>query len=146
MVVNDSGHSLTLSRTVAASSEAVFSALTDAAELSTWFTREAVVDLRVGGRYANADKDNGVYLIIDPPGHLRFTWDNAEHCPHTVVDIVLVPRTSHHCEITLIHSKLESEQHVQDMSVGWNWALDSLKSYLETGKPISFETWQKSHQ
>jgi hypothetical protein len=46
--------------------------------------------------------------------------------------------------VELIHSELASEKDKQDMQGGWSWALASLKSYLETGKPVSYEEWLKS--
>lgn len=137
-------HTLTLTKTVRTTPERAYRALTDPKDLSTWFTKDARVDLRVGGRYSNADHDTGEYLELDPPNRLKFTWDNAEHCPGTVVEITVTPLDTEHVEILLSHTRLASEAHVDDMKLGWSWALDSAASFLETGKPISFEKWQES--
>jgi uncharacterized protein YndB with AHSA1/START domain len=124
----------------------VFTALTDPRELSVWFTRDAVVDLRPGGRYSNADGDTGTFLEITPPHRLSFTWENPDHCPATRVAITL----SGHSEsekaviISITHSELGSHEDVNTMKVGWKWALISLRSYLETGVPVRFEDWQRS--
>lgn len=137
-------HTLRLSKQIHTTAEKAFTAFTNADELSTWFTTKAHVDLRVGGRYANADHDTGVYQLIDPPHHLRFTWENPDHCPNTMVDIwfdIIIPDQ---IEVRLEHSRLESEKHVEDMKTGWSWALDSLKSFLETGRAISFDEWQRT--
>lgn len=42
------------------------------------------------------------------------------------------------------HSGLRSQADYEDMKGGWSWALDSLKSYLETGQPIVHEEWVKA--
>lgn len=44
----------------------------------------------------------------------------------------------------LSHEKLSSKAEVEDLREGWSWAMDSLKSYLETGKSISWKEWKKT--
>jgi hypothetical protein len=39
--------------------------------------------------------------------------------------------------------KLASQDDREEMREGWSWALDSLKSFLETGKPVTFEEWKR---
>ena len=34
----------------------------------------------------------------------------------------------------------------ETMKEAWAWALDSLRSYLETGKPISVEAWEEARE
>jgi uncharacterized protein YndB with AHSA1/START domain len=132
---------LRLQRTIGATAPRVFAAWTEAHELSTWFTRRARVDVRAGGHYTNADGDTGTYLRVDSPRALRFTWDNAKHCPGTVVDLRLAPAGRGRTRLVLEHRGLEGARHVADMRGGWSWALDSLRSYLETGVPIRHEDW-----
>jgi len=43
--------------------------------------------------------------------------------------------------VRLTHHDLASESHYEDMNSGWSWAMDSFKAYLETGHPISHQTW-----
>lgn len=42
--------------------------------------------------------------------------------------------------------KLENEKQIEEMKTGWRWALSSLKSYLETDKPVSYNDWKNSEQ
>lgn len=137
---------LRLERIIESSAEAAYDAFTDPAHLSRWFTTSAQAELIIGGRYSNADGDEGTFLILDPPRLVEFTWENANHCPNTVVTVTFRPSADGRVIVTLEHSHLKSQADYNDMNSGWSWALDSLKSYLETGKPISHEEWQKSRE
>jgi uncharacterized protein YndB with AHSA1/START domain len=131
----------TVSRVVKSSPEHAFTAFVDPNVLSTWFTTKAKVDLRVGGRYSNADGDTGVFKVIDPFGRLVFTWENPEHCPGTLVGVRFDAKPGGKVTIGLGHSGIATKREWKEMKQGWSWALDSLKSYLETGRPITHEAW-----
>lgn len=132
----------TVQRTIAAPAEAVYAALTEPTQLSRWFTQEAQGDLRVGGGYRNADGDRGEYLVLDPPRRLRFTWENPDHCPGTVVQADIASKGPSKATVRLEHAKLPDRKGFDDMKEGWGWALDNLKSFLETGETVDFEVWR----
>jgi len=48
-------------------------------------------------------------------------------------------------QVALEHARLSSQADLDDMRLGWSWALDSLKAHLETGKPLPFNEWQAGH-
>jgi uncharacterized protein YndB with AHSA1/START domain len=139
----DGSYEVSVQRTIATTPEQAFNACTDAKLLSKWFTTKATVDLREGGRYSNADGDTGEFRRIDPPRRVRFTWGNPKHCPGTTVEISFTRRGLDKTAIRIQHMKLASEKDREAMREGWSWALDSLKSFLETGRPVTFETWKK---
>jgi uncharacterized protein YndB with AHSA1/START domain len=123
----------------------VFAALTEPPKLNAWFTTGARVNLRVGGRYSNADKDTGRFLEVVPNKRLRFTWDNPDHAPGTVVEVVLA-RKGIDTIVSLLHygfaRKVDFEHYSSQVS-GWDWALYNLKAFLE-GKPVvQYEEWLK---
>ena len=64
--------------TVAAPPHVVWDALTDPAELATWFGADAEVDLRVGGairfRWPDGSERRGLVIDVDPPRRLAFRW------------------------------------------------------------------------
>ena len=123
----------------------VFAALTKPAKLNAWFTTGAKVDLRVGGRYKNRDRDTGEFLEVVPNKRLRFTWDNRDHAPGTIVEIVLT-RKQEGTTVSLLHygfSKRKDFEHYSSNVSGWSWALSNLKAYLE-GRPVfQYEDWRK---
>jgi len=136
-------HRLHLHRTIQASAAEAFRALTDPVLLSQWFTTRAEVDLRKGGRYHNADGDQGVFLEVDPPRQVTFTWENPEHCPGTIVTLTLRDAARGRVLVRLLHRRLASPADVDHMREGWQWALTNLKLFLEEGTAITFEDWQK---
>ncbi|RPI17425.1 MAG: hypothetical protein EHM58_09345 [Ignavibacteriae bacterium] len=134
---------LTLEKQINCPVSSVYKAFTDAAVLSQWFTSNAKVDLRVGGRYSNDDNDEGKYLEIQPNKLVKFTWDNKNYCPGTEVSVFFNggDKTT---DVTLIHHNLATEKHVNSMKSGWTWALANVKLYLEEGKKIGYEEWLKT--
>jgi len=85
---------LSLTKSIAATPEAVFEALTSAEHMSRWCCPDPTadvdieVDLRVGGAFQiKMDVEggpytaHGVYREIDPPRRLVYTWDwrEADH-------------------------------------------------------------------
>jgi len=135
---------LLLEQKIGVAPERVFLAFTDADLLSAWFTTDAQVDLRVGGGYRDADGDRGKYLAVAPPELLCFTWDNPSYCPQSEVQVrFTADKAGTHVELK--HYKLDSAAAVEQMRTGWEWALDNVKLFLETGATVSYEAWQKRH-
>ena len=137
---------LSVQRTIKTSTKKAYEAFSDPKLVGTWFTTRARADLKVGGKYQNADGDQGTFLIIEPRKRLKFTWDNADHCPGTVVEVTFTPNGNGKVAVRLQHMKLRSQRDRDDMKGGWSWAMDSLKSFLETGDPIPHEQWLKAQK
>jgi uncharacterized protein YndB with AHSA1/START domain len=121
---------LEIQRSINAEPVRVWEALVAPNDLNRWLTSEMINDIRVGGTYRDGNGDVGTYLIVEQPRHLRFTWDNANHCPGTVVDF-LVEKKDGSTSLVLSHFGLSSESDREHMREGWDHALDLLKSYLE---------------
>lgn len=120
-----------------------FAAWTEAEHLSHWFTEQTEIEARIGGTYRNSDGDRGEFLVVRPNAHLRFTWENPTHSPGTLVDIEFRKVNDMQHIVHLAHSQLKSEADADGMETGWRWALTSLQSYLETGKAITYEEWER---
>ena len=128
---------------ISASPRKVFRALTRPSKLDVWFTQGAKVDLRIGGKYSNLDHDKGKFLEITPGERLRFTWDNPEHSPGSIVE-VLLKTVRGRTVLTLIHSGFKRKAEFKDYASqrsGWNWALSNLKAHVEGRRVVSFEEW-----
>lgn len=137
---------VSVQRTMQASPTEAFAAFTQANHLNRWFTTKARVNLKVGGKYSNADRDRGTYLAVKPPRMVRFTWDNEKHCPDTTVEVTFTPPSRGKVAVRVQHAKIGTKKDREDMKEGWSWALDSLKSYLEKGKPVTFEAWKEAQK
>jgi uncharacterized protein YndB with AHSA1/START domain len=135
---SDGKFAVSITRVLRATADDVWKAFSEPGMLSKWFTKDAQIDLRVGGKYSNSDGDFGEYLKIDKPRHLRFTWENPDHCPGTIVDISITEVPGNKIRVVLEHSKIEDQAGYEDMKSGWTKAMNSFKSFIETGKPIPF--------
>jgi uncharacterized protein YndB with AHSA1/START domain len=129
------GYSIDVSRVVRTTARKAFDAMATPAGQSTWFTSRATIDLRVGGRYENADGDSGEFLKVERPKRLRFTWGNRRHAPGSVVDYVVTPLEDGRVRIGLTHSKLTREKDAKDLKAAWGGALDLLRARLEAAAP-----------
>ena len=141
IVESSDGFRIAVIRLVAASPDRCFAAWTDPVLLDGWFTHGSAVDLRVGGAYSNGDNDRGTYLVVDGPAHLRFTWEQPEHKPGSEVDLTF-EAMGDGTQVTLTHSMLQERADAEDLlDGGWSWAMDSFKSFVETGERIPYKAW-----
>lgn len=122
---------------------------------NAWFTTGASLDFVEGGRYSNNDNDTGVFkkILIRPAknsigevAQIQFTWENEKHCPGSKVTVQFMEKSESKCVVLIEHSKLPDDAGCADMKKGWSWALTSLKSYLETGRPIRYEEWEANQK
>lgn len=139
-------YEITVSRVIAAPTRRVFECLVEPTDLSKWFARGSSVEARVGGLYRNRDGDRGEFLAIRKPKLLRFTWENPRHAPGTVVEIALAARGRGKVTAALTHRRLRTQRDAAKMKEAWNWAMDSLRSYVETGRPVAVEAWERARK
>jgi uncharacterized protein YndB with AHSA1/START domain len=128
-------------REISVPAEQAYNAWADAALLSQWFTTNAKQDFRVGGRYSNDDGDAGEFLEVVPNERLKFTWEQPQHKPGSTVTVEFIPDAPDIVDVRLTHSGLRTEEDAASLQEGWEWALDSLKSFLESGEPIRYNEW-----
>jgi uncharacterized protein YndB with AHSA1/START domain len=130
-----------VSHWVNANPQRVYDAWLTPADWDGWFTNNSQIDARVGGKYLNGDGDTGVYIELNPPTLIRFTWDNPTACPGSEVAISFSPRDGG-TDVLLRHTKLpQPETGRGEMVDGWGWALDNLAAYLEGGEKTDHDTW-----
>lgn len=129
---------VTVRRTISASAEQLFDAWMNPYALSIWMRPSSVrdtratVEARVGGSYeivmrtdAASILHKGVYVLIDRPRKLVFTWispytDNSE----TLVTVDFLP-AGERTEVVVTHEKLP-EQERAGHEKGWSSALEHL--------------------
>jgi hypothetical protein len=140
----EGGFTMDVQRTVTSTAKKAFDTFLQAEHAAMWFTKKAQADVRVGGSYSNSDGDQGEFLALDVPKRARFTWDNKRHCPGTIVELTIHSAGPGKVEVRISHSRLKNAKDREKMKQGWSWALDSFKSYIETGTPIPHEEWMKN--
>lgn len=133
-----------LERTIQASPDAVFRALTDAQELPRWWTSSARSDARSGGRYEygfefeDASRNHtyrGKYLEVAEGERVRYPWQTG--LGPTEVDFRVEPADGG-ARVRLVHSGWGGgdgwDESVRMHDEGWSFFLDNLKAYLERGE------------
>lgn len=135
--------SIEMALEIAAPTDAVWRALTDAKELVRWFPLKADVEPRVGGRYwlSWEGQYEGEHRIeiFEPERHLRTTWPRAtkdeEGGPTELsVDYRLEGRGGRTL-LRLVHSGFGRgaawDDEYDAIHTGWTFELRSLRLYLE---------------
>lgn len=136
---------------IAASPEKVWQALTDGTlTRQYWYGRRVESDWKVGSTvtfWYDADdgeavSDRGIVLESDPPRRLSYTWhvefiDELRDAHPSRVTFEIEPAGTD-VKLTLTHDEFEPKSRILEACrLGWPVILSSLKSLLETGKPLS---------
>src|SRR5664279_3247080 len=109
-----------------------------------WFGHRVTSDWKVGSPYRFANQGaasvEGKVLISDPPKKLAYSWNpcstvaKRERISRVTFDIE--PR-GNVVKLTVTHDNLdEGGKTLRDISGGWPMVMASLKSLLESGKPL----------
>ena len=73
-----------------ATREEVWAALTNPAELESWFANDVTLELRRGGearfRWGNGESRHGVVTEVEPGERLAFEWDDDGEVEFTLDD------------------------------------------------------------
>ena len=136
---------------IASTIDRVYQALTSAEFTERYmFGRRVESTWKVGApvRYLGRDgkvSDSGQVLEADPPRRLVVTWrvefdDALRREGYSKVTFELEPLGGE-VKLTVIHDELREESGVyKGISGGWPKALASLKSLLETGRPLAISS------
>ena len=108
-----------------------------------WGVHKNVSDWKPGSTWESRDyeteqvKVSGKVIEIDAPKRLVLTWSHQGEAPSKVT--FLVEPFAGAVKLTVLHEEL-SENGLRQISQGWPAVLSSLKSLLETGKPLAMTT------
>jgi uncharacterized protein YndB with AHSA1/START domain len=124
---------------IRASPERVFRALTEKAELESWFLKTAEIDLHPGGTllfdWGSNVLNTGKIRILQPPHLLSYTWEALEPVPTTIT--FELTGQNHGTHLHLLHSNIGTgkdwDYYYNSRSNGWNVHLQNLIAWLETG-------------
>jgi uncharacterized protein YndB with AHSA1/START domain len=109
-----------------------------------WFGHRVISDWKVGSPYQFAKQGKpsveGKVLISEPPKKLAYTWDpcaaDAKRERTSRVTFDIEPHGTV-VRLTVTHDDLDEDgKTLRDISGGWPMVIASLKSVLETGRPL----------
>ena len=135
---------------ISAKAEKVWKALLDGEMTRQYWGRENVSDWKPGSKWQHhrLDEARTVALVGEvvesvPPRRLVLTWadpaDALDKAKHTRVTFEIEP-VEDMVRLTVTHDELEAgSEMLQKITNGWPRVLSSLKSFLETGRPLN--TW-----
>ena len=140
---------------ISATAEKVWEALLNGELTRQYWGRENVSDWKPGSTWQHRRLDEGrtVALVGDvvesvPPRRLVLTWadpaDAADKAKHTRVTFEIEP-IEDMVRLTVTHDELEADSEMRRrITNGWPRVLSSLKSFLETGRPLN--TWAETKE
>lgn len=132
--------------------EAVWKALTDAAELVRWFPLEARVEARVGGKFflswgPQCEGEGQVHVCevqrrfgwlepaLSPPQGATGEW--PKQC---AVEFVIEPRAGGKCVVRVVNSGIAADwanEYYESLDYGWGFMLANLRFYLERHRGVA---------
>jgi uncharacterized protein YndB with AHSA1/START domain len=135
--------------------ENVWNALTDG-EITKeyWFRRRNVSDWKPGSKWEHQDCDNpatvdivGQVIESEPPRRLVITWafpaEAGIEAKRSRVTFEIEPYEDV-VRLRVTHDRLESGSDMErGITRGWPLVLASLKTFLETGRPMAMATKRK---
>ena len=129
----------TLTRSIAADPERVWSAFTNADEYAAWiwpaeWNTECSIDLRVGGEFRVASELSGLsivgrYVEIDPITRLVMNWAQTNRDEESLLTITIQPADGG-TELVLTHENFPDDASREAHEQGWIGCLDRLPGYL----------------
>ncbi len=138
---------------IASSPEKVWDALIEPATTAKYWGHVNLSDWRPGSRWEHRRGGNegeiqlvGKVLEISPPRRLVLTWaspaDEAREKKHARVTFEIEP-IGDVVRLTVAHDRLEpGSEMLRKITAGWPKVLSSLKSLMETGRPLP-ELWER---
>ncbi len=125
---------LRFERRLAHPAEKVWTALTEPAQLATWFPAQVEIDLTLGGKmrfvFANGEGPtlDGTVTELDPPHVLAYTWGDS------LLRWELRP-DGQGCRLVFTHT-FDARDEAAKFAAGWHLCLDALGSLLD-GEPVA---------
>ena len=132
---------------IASSPEQIWNAIIDPKITTKYWQHENVSDWKPGSKWAHrrSDKDKTIDLVgkvieSSPPRRLVMTWafpaDEAREEKHTRVTFDIEP-VHGVVRLTVTHDRLEpGSEMLEGITEGWPKVLSSLKSLMETARPL----------
>ncbi|ONI86431.1 ArsR family transcriptional regulator [Actinosynnema sp. ALI-1.44] len=128
--------------------EKVWEAITDADLSAQYWGHRNVSDWQAGSIWEHQRLDDavadvtGVVEECTPPRRLAFTWVDPAKPDETSKVTFDIQRYGEVVRLTVTHEDFVDEAQQRAAAAGWAAVLSNLKSFMETGKPLSLPPWR----
>jgi len=137
---------------IAAAQQRIWDAIVNPEFTHKYWNYDNISDWKVGSKWEHREKETGKIGLVgkvvecEPPKRLVLTWaspkDAENASAHSRVTFQLEP-IDDMVKLTVTHDQLVPGSGMnRDIREGWPRVLSSLKSFVETGKPLP--TWAKA--
>ncbi len=140
---------VSVQRALACEVDRAWRAWSDPKEMSVWFKPRHQQRFAEGGTYRNSDRDRGEFRRIwstSKGSFFRMSWENKRHTPGSSVQVEILDRGPGRSTVRLTHARIGTDEEREELRAAWSRALDSLKSWIEKGEPVSAEDWTAATQ
>lgn len=138
---DDRGFECTVQRALGVPVERLWEAFADPEQVSAWIGARHRHRLRERSRWRDDLGARGAFVRIVEGRFVRFTWNHPERCPRSAVDVEFRSRGEGRSIVKVTHWAIGSAEEREDLRAHWSWALDSMKSFVETGAPVAHHVW-----
>lgn len=109
---------------------------------SVWLLMNVKASVTIGGKFEYEKGGKGVYTELRPFERIAFRWEQEDLAPGSDVgmDIVLIDHET--IKIIIRQTGIPDEESCVRLEDFWEWMLDSLKHFLETGLPLNKSEWE----
>nr|WP_042196233.1 metalloregulator ArsR/SmtB family transcription factor [Kibdelosporangium sp. MJ126-NF4]CEL22484.1 Transcriptional regulator, ArsR family [Kibdelosporangium sp. MJ126-NF4]CTQ89340.1 Transcriptional regulator, ArsR family [Kibdelosporangium sp. MJ126-NF4] len=126
----------------------VWNAITDADLTAQYWEHRNISDWQPGSTWEHQRLDGSAVDVVGVveestrPRRLVLTW--AEPAEPDVTSKVTFDLQAYGetTKLTVTHEDLANEEQLRDISGGWSAVLSRMKTFLETGKPMSMPPWR----
>lgn len=122
------GYNICVTKTIAASPDAVYAAFTEAGK-NDWLQAGAAQE---GSEFKTKSGNEGTWLRLRPGKDVRLAWQSSGVPHRTTVDATFADKGAGKTGITLIHARIQTREEADGLRNAWGAAFDELKRKLES--------------
>jgi uncharacterized protein YndB with AHSA1/START domain len=120
------GFEIGVQRTIALAQSQLWDFITSDRGIALWLGVVAALTLLEGSAYTTAVGITGVFRVVNPPHHLRLTWQPAGWTKASTLQIRLVPVKSERTSLRIHQEQLADDATRTQMRRHWQEALDNM--------------------
>lgn len=111
-------------------------------QATIWQQMEVKASVTIGGSFENENGDKWTYTELRPFERVAFKWNRNDLSPGSDVTINIILIDYETIKILVEHTDIHDENSLKQLKEYWEWTLDNIKAFLETGYPLNKNDWE----